>query len=80
LARVSSALIDVDIAIVSGKSWLAVAGVSRDMVNAFTVILAWASGAIIDVDFAVFASPSLRAFAGVIVDEIRANTTVLARA
>jgi hypothetical protein len=50
------------------------------MVNAFTVILAWASGAIIDVEFAVFASPSLRAFAGVIVDEIRANTTVLARA
>jgi hypothetical protein len=77
LAWLRLALVDVGLAIVSGKSRSADAGVAVDAVLALTAVLAWLGSALINVDFTVFSSEAGFALARVGSDVINAHTSVL---
>jgi hypothetical protein len=79
LARLRSALVDVDFAIDSFVSSSALAGVFGNAVNTGSSMLARIGGAIVNVDFAIDSSVSFCAFAFVCVDLVVADTSVLAQ-
>jgi hypothetical protein len=75
----NDALVNVDFAIVAGKSRFAIADVLVDKIFTFASVLAWLCSALIDVDFAILSCESREALARIGSDVINAISAVLAR-